>query len=111
MVQHLSAVESSVSQQAQQKKLLRKLGGKYFIATVIARWVDSDVPITPVHSYAEMIRLADNWIPPQFPVTGDDLIAKGFVPGKALGERFRVLEEAWEASDYRLTREELLARG
>lgn len=41
-----------------------------------------------------------------FPVTGNDLAER--FSGPALGERLRALEAAWIASDFALTREELL---
>ena len=56
-----------------------------------------------------MIALARAWELPVFPVTGDDLIAHGFASGKALGVQLQQLEEAWEQSDYVLTRAALLA--
>jgi poly(A) polymerase len=55
------------------------------------------------------IKLAREWRVPEFPVTGDDLIALGLKPGKELGEKLKVLEEMWEKSSYGLSKEELLA--
>ena len=49
-------------------------------------------------------------LPPECPVTGDDLIAAGFVPGKALGDALAVLREEWIASGFTLGREALLER-
>ena len=54
--------------------------------------------------------LADEWQPPIFPVTGDDLIARGITPGKKMGELLRKLEEEWEESGYRLGKKELLSK-
>lgn len=45
-----------------------------------------------------------------FPVAARDLIALGMTPGPELGARLKVLEEAWVASGFTLTREEALAR-
>jgi len=106
--EYMSSVQPNMLE-VQKKRLLRKLGAADFKATVIVRWAISDDAITMLSPYAEMIRLADSTKFPPFPVSGDDLIAVGFAPGKKLGEKLRVLEEAWEASDYRLTREQLLA--
>lgn len=49
-----------------------------------------------------------SWEVPTFPLTGDDLIAKGFIRGPKLGEELKSLRERWIASDYSLTKEELL---
>lgn len=47
--------------------------------------------------------------PPPFPVTGAVLVKHGFAAGPALGALLRRLESAWIASDFNLTREDLLA--
>jgi len=95
---------------AEQKKLLRKLGKIYFAAAVIVQWAGSNEPMVASHAYAEMLRLADIWQPPEFPLSGDDLIALGVKPGKVMGELLRKLEEEWEMNDYALTKEALLGK-
>ena len=42
-----------------------------------------------------------------FPLTGDDLIAKGYAPGPALGAELERLERKWIAGGFRLTRDAL----
>ncbi|MEM1315471.1 MAG: CCA tRNA nucleotidyltransferase, partial [Pseudomonadota bacterium] len=44
----------------------------------------------------------------EFPVSAEDLIARGMKPGKALGARLAKLEEAWLDSHFRLSRGEML---
>ena len=56
------------------------------------------------------MHLCQTWQPPTFPITGNDLIACGYLSGKTLGETLRQLEEQWEESDYRLSKMELLNR-
>lgn len=48
------------------------------------------------------------WEAPDFPVQGRDLVAAGMAPGKTVGETLKRMREAWIASDYALTREELM---
>ncbi len=57
---------------------------------------------------ADVIRLAKAWPKPTMPVTGADLITRGFAPGPAMGEALRKAENAWVASDFLLSQEELL---
>jgi len=57
---------------------------------------------------APYVALAHSFVPPTFPITAADLMARGMTEGKALGEALAALEEKWEASDYRLTRDALL---
>jgi poly(A) polymerase len=49
------------------------------------------------------------WQIPVFPLTGADLLAHGHAAGPALGAELKRLEQAWVASHYTLSREELLA--
>ncbi len=42
------------------------------------------------------------------PISGNDLIAQGFTPGKELGQKLKEIESAWLASDFKLSKEELL---
>jgi len=56
-------------------------------------------------------RLAElhGWRPPDFPVTGADLLSHGVDKGPALGEVLRGLERHWVARDFAPTRDELIA--
>lgn len=49
-----------------------------------------------------------SFVLPIFPVKGRDLQAQGVPEGEEMGERLAALEETWVASDFRLTRDELL---
>ena len=53
--------------------------------------------------------LLRNFVPPAFPVAAQDLLAKGFVPGEALGKALKTLEQRWIASDYTLSKAALIA--
>lgn len=55
-------------------------------------------------------QLAREWTAPSFPISGRDLLDKGFAAGKELGETLARLETDWEKSGFTLTREALLAR-
>ena len=57
---------------------------------------------------APWVQLAHDFVPPIFPVTAKDLLARGMKEGKALGDALSALEKKWEESDYALTKEELL---
>jgi tRNA nucleotidyltransferase/poly(A) polymerase len=58
--------------------------------------------------YRGLIRAAAEWRPPEFPVSGRDLVAAGLEPGPQVGEHLRALEERWIESGFLLSREELL---
>ena len=42
-----------------------------------------------------LAELARSWVAPVFPVTGDDLMAKGIPAGPALGQKMKELEDQW----------------
>ena len=46
--------------------------------------------------------------PPQFPLTGDEVMAEKKIEGVALGEWLKLAEEQWEESGYTITKDELL---
>lgn len=88
------------------KKLIRKQGRELFIDGV-RLWMAEGADEA---SALGAIALARQWQIPEFPLTGDDLKAQGLSEGKAIGIALARLEEAWEAADYRLSKEELLKR-
>lgn len=90
----------------EQKRLLRALGEADFISLALIEWAKQPGS----RSYAPMLKLARNWKIPTFPVKGSDLLSQGFESGKTLGATLLLLEQVWEASDYTLTKKELLKR-
>lgn len=48
------------------------------------------------------------WPVPKCPVTGDDLIRRGYRPGPALGAQMRAVAETWSASGYSLDKAQLM---
>lgn len=93
---------------AEQKKLIRKFGADVFSDLVQLASCQSLGMDTDLRRYDEMRNLAKNWQIPVFPISGEDLLLLGMTQGKQLGERLKQLENTWEASDYALSREQLL---
>ena len=50
------------------------------------------------------------WQTPEFPIKGQDLLDHGIQRGPSLGQHLKTLEDAWVASGFSLTRDDLLAR-
>ncbi len=48
----------------------------------------------------DLMDVARYWQPPEFPISGKDLIAAGVSQGPALGKKLNELEEKWIASDF-----------
>lgn len=58
---------------------------------------------------SQTLQQTRDWTPVNLPVTGQDLVDKGFAPGPALGAKLKELVRVWKDSDYRMDRDALLA--
>lgn len=94
----------------EQKKLIRKYGNAVFREAVMLAWAKGNEMIEKSHPYHAMLMLAREWQAPAFMIGGKDLQALGIAEGKQMGEVLKQLESAWEMSDYKATKEELLAK-
>lgn len=56
----------------------------------------------------DLLDFANEWAAPTLPIKGADLLKAGAKAGPELGARLKVLEEAWIASDFTLSGEDLL---
>lgn len=65
--------------------------------------------LSDAEAFEALRRAAAGWVRPDFPIGGDDALAIG-LKGPQIGEHLRALEADWTASDFTLTRGELLAR-
>lgn len=48
----------------------------------------------------EVMDVARYWRAPEFPVTGEDLMAQGYVQGPELGSKLKAMERAWVENDF-----------
>lgn len=78
------------------------------LATARAKAVSDDKAMIEASGYSRLIRLAEKWEKPTFPVKGGDLAALGFQPGPKLGAALKKLEGAWITSGFTLDRTALL---
>ncbi|SEB42604.1 poly(A) polymerase/tRNA nucleotidyltransferase (CCA-adding enzyme) [Nitratireductor aquibiodomus] len=93
---------------ADAKGLSRRL--KLALVSARARASEDDGALMEAAGYTRLMKLADAWQKPSFPVNGNDLAKLGLVKGKAVGEVLARLEEEWIASDFSLKRDALLER-
>ncbi len=108
-----SSIIPAETDEAEQKRLLRKLGHEDFASLVLVSWCErlSENPAQPQilsAAYRSMLGLSARWEIPVFPVSGDDLRAIGIPPGPAMGTLLAQMEKSWEENDYRPSREMLL---
>jgi tRNA nucleotidyltransferase (CCA-adding enzyme) len=57
---------------------------------------------------ADLLQKLKSWTPPEFPVSGNDLIAAGVQAGPNMGRMLAQLRSTWEQSGFKLTQDELL---
>ncbi len=82
---------------------------RLYHAPVYLDWLLVQAALTPGTYIAPYVALAMDFVAPVFPVTAKDLMGKGMVEGKALGEALAMLEKRWEENNYALSKEQLLA--
>lgn len=58
---------------------------------------------------APVLELADRWTPPDFPLTGADVMAAGVAGGPRVGELLGLVRRWWVDDDFRASREQCLA--
>ena len=93
---------------AEQKALLRQIGAPAFMD--VAMLMAAQNGAGDVSPCTAMIELAHGWIPPEFPLSGEDLKKRGMKEGKAMGQELARLEALWEQSDYMLSKDELMVK-
>lgn len=80
------------------------------LAVVTARMnveTDSNAMIRSAQ-FNHLLAVASGADVPVFPLSGTDLIRHGYEKGPALGQKLKALEAAWLASDFKLSKEQLL---
>jgi len=80
------------------------------LAAARAKAVSDDKAMIEAGGFSRLIRFAEKWEKPVFPMKGGDLAALGFQSGPKLGAALKKLEVEWIASGFSLGRDALLAR-
>jgi poly(A) polymerase len=58
----------------------------------------------------DLLELADDWTPPDFPLSGNDVTGLGIPPGPQVGKLLREVRRWWEDGDFAAGRDECLAK-
>lgn len=75
-----------------------------------ARAISDTEALLEAGAYGRLLKLAQKWQKPAFPLKGADLTAMGMAPGPEIGKLMRKLEDAWIESGFSLTRDALIKR-
>lgn len=90
--------------------LLYRLGPVAWRDGVALAWADAGA-VADDAGWRTLLSLPERWTAPRFPLAGRDLMATGLPAGPELGRRLADAEARWIASDFTLTKAELLAGG
>ena len=91
----------------EQQKLLYAMGFEAWRDSVHLAWAKSRASRTD-RTWQRMLKLPLRWVPPNFPVTGRDLLDLGFPQGPDLGRELKRLEDYWIGTDFKSTKDQLL---
>ena len=92
------------------RELSYRLGRERLLDRLLMAWAASGAGAT--HSgWSALHAEAAVFVPPEFPLSGRDLVALGTAPGPALGQALARLETAWIASGFTKSKDELLKLG
>ena len=92
-----------------QRRLLYRLGRKRYQDVQLLVWALQD-EIESETAYRELQKIALEWVPPEFPITGADVLARGIPEGPEVGRLLREAEEWWIERDFAPDRAALLEK-
>jgi poly(A) polymerase len=103
------AVPAPKLRERERRVVLYHLGPEAWRDLVRLGWARSKDPVTS-KGWRALLAFADQWPVPRFPLTGQDLLARGFTAGPMLGRELARLEDWWIASDFASTKDDLLSK-
>lgn len=96
------------SRSALEQLVLENNTGLVFVA-MLRNWILSGAPPDDP-AWKERLDFVAEWIPPQFPITGADLLAAGVPKGPRIGQALKEAKTLWADSGYALNRDALIKR-
>ena len=98
-----------------ENRALRKYGTERIIDLALLKWgqemyARSNVPSERKQGWVSLLERATQWSAPEFPLTGQDVMALGVEPGPQIGKLLASIELWWESRNYTPGRQECLNR-
>ena len=90
-----------------QRLALYRLGAERYREIALLLAAEGTVPRTRLHL---LLKLAEDWIPPTFPIGGDDVAVLGIPEGPEVGRLLGAVRNWWEKEDFRADRGACLAK-
>lgn len=101
-------VAGAFTDMAAAERAIMALGARAFEDQV--RLADAGEVVPPPRDWTLLAKFAREWEQPEFPISGGDLILRGYEPGPMLGDALDELKAHWIAERFEPTKDELLAR-
>lgn len=101
-------VAGAFGDRAAAERAIMALGAVAFEDQV--RLADAAEIVPPPRDWRLLADFAQTWEQPEFPISGGDLILRGYEPGPMLGDALDELKAHWIAERFEPSKEELLAR-
>ncbi len=95
--------------EAARRRALYATGAEAWPDAVLTAWADSGGDPNDA-GWRGLLRAAEGWTRPRFPLTGRDVKSLGIDKGKAVGELLRAVEAWWIEGDFRAGRKQCLAQ-
>lgn len=111
---HLASIEECPSVlvpesgEREHKELLYRLGEETYRDATLLAWARSGETHDDTR-WSDMVTLPVRWIPPEFPLTGADIVEQGVAPGPDVGRILKRLERHWIDQGFSDGRDALLA--
>ena len=91
------------------RQFLYRFGQQRFRDQLLLRWSQSQDKAKDTR-WGKLLKLAESWKKPEFPIDGRDVMAKGIDEGPKIGTTLRALEQEWVEADFAADRRALLKR-
>lgn len=91
------------------RQFLYRFGQQRFSDQLLLRWSQTRDKAKDTR-WVKLLKLAESWKKPEFPIDGRDVMAKGIDEGPKIGTTLRALEQEWVEADFAPDRRALLRR-
>jgi poly(A) polymerase len=91
------------------RQFLYRFGQQRFRDQLLLRWSQTRDKAKNTR-WGKLLKLAESWKKPEFPIDGRDVMAKGIDEGPKIGTTLRALEQEWVEADFAADRRALLKR-
>lgn len=105
MAEHQSAIVPTLGE-AERDALIYRIGTSIFLDVALVGWAGDDMD----KGWDNLVDACNNWLPKEFPLRGDDVMALGALSGPDIGILLRAVEEWWVDGGFQANRASCIER-